>query len=443
MKNKLRFLGYIAIVAIITLTLASCDIMKLINELSGTPADTPADNPSGPSGIYTGMINDAAYTLTVYPASAKAAHAIGDNFTLTVTRANTEKISSGKLVGITGSQLSAQPFYIDAPVFIISVSGTQITEISNDNITFNDGSTEKGPGSFSSGGNPGNVAVTGVTLAPATLNLTLGGSPSTLSATVKPASAANKNVTWTSSNTSVATVNNGVVTAVAAGNATITVTTVDGGKTATCAVTVNPFAVTLNSVSANGSSSQTTTQLTLAFSKAITGLSADNITLSGVTGVTKGTLSGSGPSYALPISGFTSGGTLSVTVSSPTGYSISGSPKSTTIYYYVTTQTGSGTATLTITFAQISDAAPSITGPTLYRVTNGGPTSVPLALDNPSQYDSISWRVDNTTVTGTGSTFILNAANTAYNLIGEHFVTVTVRKGGVPYNKTVSFKVEY
>jgi len=66
-----------------------------------------------------------------------------------------------------------------------------------------------------------------------------------------------------------------------------------------------------------------------------------------------------------------------------------------------------------------------------------------LTVDNPGQYDSISWRVDNTAVTGTGPSFTLSAANTAYNLIGEHFVTVMVRKGGAPYNKTVSFKVEY
>jgi hypothetical protein len=99
--------------------------------------------------------------------------------------------------------------------------------------------------------------------------------------------------------------------------------------------------------------------------------------------------------------------------------------------------------TLSITFSQITDVAPSITGPTLYRVSNGGPTSSTLTVDNPGQYDSISWRVQNTAVTGTGASFTLSAANTSYNLIGEHFVTVLVMKSGVPYNKTVSFKIEY
>ena len=58
----------------------------------------------------------------------------------------------------------------------------------------------------------------------------------TLTATVTPGDASNKNVSWSSSNESVATVSNGVVTAVGAGSAIITVTTVDGGFTATCDV---------------------------------------------------------------------------------------------------------------------------------------------------------------------------------------------------------------
>jgi len=92
------------------------------------------------------------------------------------------------------------------------------------------------------------------------------------------------------------------------------------------------IAVTFESVKADGSDSQTTKSIKLTFDRAIEGLAASNITLSGVSGVSKGTLSGSNP-YYLPISGFTSGGTLNVTVSK-TGYNISGSPKKETIYYY-------------------------------------------------------------------------------------------------------------
>jgi len=81
-----------------------------------------------------------------------------------------------------------------------------------------------------------NVDVTGVTLNKTSLSLIVGAAE-TLTATVAPNGATNKNVAWSSSNSDVATVSNGTVTAVSPGTATITVTTQDGGKTATCTVT--------------------------------------------------------------------------------------------------------------------------------------------------------------------------------------------------------------
>jgi len=80
--------------------------------------------------------------------------------------------------------------------------------------------------------------VTGVTLDKTSVELTEG-DVTVLTATVNPSNASNKNVYWTSSDQTVATVDNtGKVTSVKAGSATITVTTEDGGKTATCMVTV-------------------------------------------------------------------------------------------------------------------------------------------------------------------------------------------------------------
>lgn len=84
----------------------------------------------------------------------------------------------------------------------------------------------------------GNAAVTGVSLNKTATTLDAG-MKETLVATIAPANAANQNVTWESDNAEVATVDEyGKVTAVAEGEATITVTTVDGGFTATCTVTV-------------------------------------------------------------------------------------------------------------------------------------------------------------------------------------------------------------
>ena len=89
---------------------------------------------------------------------------------------------------------------------------------------------------------PISVSVSGVTVKPTSASLTPG-STLQLIATVQPSNAANKKVTWSSDNTSRATVNTstGLVTIPATatpGTATITVTTNDGGKTATYSVRV-------------------------------------------------------------------------------------------------------------------------------------------------------------------------------------------------------------
>ena len=91
------------------------------------------------------------------------------------------------------------------------------------------------------------VAVTGVSLDKTSANMTVGGETLILTATFEPTYATNKNVTWSTSNDKVATVNGGVVTAVGEGTAEIKVTTEDGSKTATCTVNVGP---SLNSAKA-------------------------------------------------------------------------------------------------------------------------------------------------------------------------------------------------
>ena len=79
------------------------------------------------------------------------------------------------------------------------------------------------------------IEVTSITLDKTTLSLTVG-AEETLTATVKPDNATDKTVTWTSSNTAVATVNNGKVKGIKAGTAVITAKA--GDKSAKCNVTV-------------------------------------------------------------------------------------------------------------------------------------------------------------------------------------------------------------
>lgn len=81
------------------------------------------------------------------------------------------------------------------------------------------------------------ISVTGVRLNQTSASLTVGNTL-TLTVAVSPSDALNKAVSWSSNNSSVATVSNGVVTANSAGTATITVKTSDGSKTASCIVTV-------------------------------------------------------------------------------------------------------------------------------------------------------------------------------------------------------------
>ncbi len=100
------------------------------------------------------------------------------------------------------------------------------------------------------------ISVTGVTLDKTSAEVSVGGSVA-LTPTVAPENASDKTVTWSSSDEKVATVANGIVSGVAAGTATITVTTKDGAKTATCEVTVkaNTIAVTGVTISPAGTKS--------------------------------------------------------------------------------------------------------------------------------------------------------------------------------------------
>jgi len=115
----------------------------------------------------------------------------------------------------------------DVQIFVTDENGTKIREINTD-----------GTEVAVSIPTP-TVPVTGVTIAGNAIRNMIVDETLQLNATVAPANATNRNVTWTSSNTNVATVNaSGIVTAVGAGTATITVRTADGNRTAQVTVDV-------------------------------------------------------------------------------------------------------------------------------------------------------------------------------------------------------------
>ena len=133
--------------------------------------------------------------------------------------------------------ITAAGLCIDGPFTVAECNGQVANSCpSNPNPGGSSPSSSPSVGGSSSSITSGNVAVTGVTLNQNTLSLPVGSSV-TLTATVAPSNASNKAVTWSTSDATKVTVVNGLVTALAAGTATITVTA-DGGKTATCVVTV-------------------------------------------------------------------------------------------------------------------------------------------------------------------------------------------------------------
>jgi YD repeat-containing protein len=91
----------------------------------------------------------------------------------------------------------------------------------------------------------GIIPVTGVSLDKTTATIPINDTEQ-LTATVAPVDATNQSVIWSSSNTSVATVANGLVTGIASGTATVTVTTVDGGFAAQCVISVTTGSGTNN-----------------------------------------------------------------------------------------------------------------------------------------------------------------------------------------------------
>ena len=151
----------------------------------------------------------------------------------TLTNDGTVNVESGSNLTNNGSLTNNGNGTINNSGTLTTESGTLIND---GTINVEEGGTLTGE---PTGGN-GTVEykVTGVTLNQSAISLTVGGNE-TLIPTITPENATNKNLTWASDAENIATVDTtGKVTAVAPGTANITVTTEDGGFTATCAVTV-------------------------------------------------------------------------------------------------------------------------------------------------------------------------------------------------------------
>ncbi|WP_405168348.1 Ig-like domain-containing protein [Paenibacillus sp. FSL H3-0286] len=153
----------------------------------------------------------------------------GDDLQVSATSSNTLLIpNNGLKISGSGEQrtleITPAANAFGTSVISVKVSDGALSNTYTFNVTVN---------------NTGDVIVTGVTLDKPTLSLTEGEAGDTLSAVIAPINATNKTVIWSSSDETVATVVNGVVTPVGEGTAVITVTTKDGSFTATTTVSVS------------------------------------------------------------------------------------------------------------------------------------------------------------------------------------------------------------
>ncbi len=246
------------------------------------------------------------------------------------------------------------------------------------------------------------IGVTGVTLNQSSITINTGNTVQLL-ATIAPANVSNMAVIWSTSDPLVATVDGtGKVIGVAPGSTTITVTTVDGGRTASCTVNVNLLPSTI--VFADGTS----------VSKHISSGAYTNI----VSGDGIGTIT------------YTSGTPATATVNAATGEvtvlavgtTVITAVKAATAAHETVTNSYTLTVTLTMLYS-IGDIGPSGVGIVFY-VTDGGLhglEAVPSGWNGGSADPSSQWKFSNTSTPGTLTAIGTGHANTYSYLTGaEH-----------------------
>ena len=176
----------------------------------------------------------------------------------------------------SGSDITKLTVSTNAKGSTFIINGKVKELYTNVDITVNGSVTvEKTSGS----GTVNGISVTGVKLDKSSVSLKVG-ETTNLKATVSPSTATNKSVTWESSNTAVATVDqSGKVTAVSPGEAIITVKADGGNHTATCKVTVNAATVAVTGVTLDKSSASLTVGGTTTLTATVAPESATNKTV--------------------------------------------------------------------------------------------------------------------------------------------------------------------
>ena len=161
--------------------------------------------------------------------------------------------------------------------------------------------------------------------------------------------------------------------------------------------------------------------------------SGSNITLPGGDGLSR--------------SGYAFGGWNTNSSGSGTNYS-AGEPFAPTANTTLYAKWSPNSAGIIFDVSQIVDKAPIIADITISRTNSGYPVTFPVSI-NASDYDSgsIKWEVAGVgayagqTVTGSGASFTLNAAEVKYNSLGGHVLILTVAKSGTQYQRAIPFTI--
>ncbi len=197
-------------------------------------------------------------TLTVAPSAASTSIHVGAEATVTTMTVNAQQttVTASNGAVMTTVNVSANNVTVAVPSTMVSVIvGSSVTGsvVNETAVAANTTTTVTSAGVITTTPttppvvvppeSEPEVVVSAISVTPTIMTLTSGGATGTITATVSPVNATNRNIIWSSSNRNVATVANGIVTPIAVGTTTITATSAsDGTKTAATEVTVNPIA---------------------------------------------------------------------------------------------------------------------------------------------------------------------------------------------------------
>ena len=196
-----------------------------------------------PESVTLSKDNDVTGTIKIYGATENDNIRLAENKKINVALTGSQ--NNFNIVNANGSTLAYTVNGKNDTADLTTVAECAAASKKDTNITFSQITNAKYPGdytdvlTFTISVEDDKVDVTGISLdvTEATMNA---GSTLTLTATVEPDNATDKTVVWTSSNESVATVADGVVTAKINGSGNVTITATADGKSAECQITVNP-----------------------------------------------------------------------------------------------------------------------------------------------------------------------------------------------------------